>query len=548
MVKTPKAISEKKSAKIRPVVWISSWEQLHLGGSSGYFLFGKSPKRLIFASIVILSCILGLGVTVALASCGQTICSNGEPVINSVIPENPDRVYSDEYDFDNFAWKTFVALNWPADSSGQPLRGEKIGAKPNNPRVWESYEQILTGTPEKNPSQTNPPEIRLLGGDGIQFLLPESKVESRVEIQTQKPLYHGVENFGTPLVDQLGNYLFTEIRINPLEVAQIRRENLLAPSKLKDSYCEEYDDQGSCKNEKQLFLLECSNTTISTDYSSKDIPPVPCQKNNGVGAIEIKAAWMKNNDCSSNFSNKYYTTTRTIKMKSVEGKEEKDVQVNVALVGFHISVKTSRSSWIWATFEHICNVPDSDDPSGACQAYNFFNDIQCLGSNSGYCKENTPFVKEPYLWQDEFPHAITIIGGEIKRQIPSQITREVEISALTQAVNSKWQKALENSIWENYKLIGTQWLLNPSRAYTEAATKCELSSSNNLANVTLEPYIQTDPIGGSCINCHAKAKLPNGAYSDFSFVFPESLPRVDISLDSCIEFPAPLPLEVKVID
>ena len=44
--------------------------------------------------------------------------------------------------FDNFAWRAFVALNWPArqraDGRGEPERGTTLGDP--EPRVWETFE------------------------------------------------------------------------------------------------------------------------------------------------------------------------------------------------------------------------------------------------------------------------------------------------------------------------------------------------------------------------------------------------------------------------
>src|SRR4051812_24010322 len=40
--------------------------------------------------------------------------------------------------FDEFSWQSFVALNWPADPFGRPLR-DSILTHAASPRVWEFY-------------------------------------------------------------------------------------------------------------------------------------------------------------------------------------------------------------------------------------------------------------------------------------------------------------------------------------------------------------------------------------------------------------------------
>jgi len=40
--------------------------------------------------------------------------------------------------FDAFSWQSFVALNWPADSAGNPMPGN-FTDNPTAPRVWEGW-------------------------------------------------------------------------------------------------------------------------------------------------------------------------------------------------------------------------------------------------------------------------------------------------------------------------------------------------------------------------------------------------------------------------
>jgi hypothetical protein len=207
--------------------------------------------------------------------------------------------------------------------------------------------------------------------------------------------------------------------------------------------------------------------------------------------------------------------------KSADGKE-KEVTVPVALIGFHIIQKTSRQCWTWATFEHLDNAPDTGTkPSN--KDYLLYNP-NCKDQ----CEENQSYAKEPYLWRDEFPHAVTKDGEGFKEQTPSQITRLIPITLTAGALNSVWQGELRkinpDSIWQNYQLIGTQWLGTPDFPYNESLRDVRPNPPGKLANVTLEPYVQTKPIGSSCIACHTQAYLPKlnkmneKTYADFSFL------------------------------
>ena len=519
----------------------------------------KIVQRFLIIFSVILTCFLGMGKSILADSGGvQTSLTPytldspltektgrgiffgciPEPRLQSDIPKNP---YSPlglpECKFANFAWATFVALNWPTDLDGEASENKTIGQEPQSPRVWEFY-PTPTGTELLGEDEDHSPiqSLILLSGQKKQAPSPTMKLRlneaagvfTRMmsNIRDRKPFPPELEKLEKPLIDRSGNYILNEIRINPVEAEQIKDERLDSPENIKDKY----SNNGK---EKPFFLLYCSNKSHIQDYPQPgelNGPGVPCQDNKDVGAIEIKAAWMVlPNPVPDNKKSRYYTTTRDFWIES----EDKVVEdLPVALVGFHIMRKTSRMGWVWATFEHVCNVPPDENADesikdlcrkpqhsgqeGSVNAddfeYNLY-DPNC-DDELPFCQENTPFAVEPYLWRDEFPHAVTTNN---KEQIPSQIIREVSISSDVQALNREWQQVLAGSVWENYQLIGVQWLRRPSTAYQG---RIEPVPGSSLVNVTLEPYVQQTDVGSSCIACHHQyATLPNGAYSDFSFLF-----------------------------
>ncbi|NES71983.1 MAG: hypothetical protein F6K24_45685, partial [Okeania sp. SIO2D1] len=277
-------------------------------------------------------------------------------------------------------------------------------------------------------------------------------------------------------------------------------------------------------NTDNLFALVCSSLTPDGIYTEQ----FPCEENEDVGVIEIKAAWMVLPEpIPAEIESEYYTTTRTFLVDEARSinDTEREVTVPVALIGFHIVHKTSRQAWVWTTFEHVGNAPDANNlPSSG--SYNLYNS-NCQEN----CQQNQPYAKEPYLWRDEFPHAVTIEDSKIKQQIPSQITRLIPITATAQLLNSDWQEELRKvdsaSIWQNYQLIGTQWLGSPAVAYEPSLRDVQPRQGNQasqLANVTLEPYVQKTEIGSSCIACHTHAHLPTlnappeAIHADFSFL------------------------------
>jgi hypothetical protein len=82
------------------------------------------------------------GVTLA------AVCATGPASADQATPlVSPDRIEDvpstrvDPFpDFDNFAWRAFIALNWPARldaERGIPDRGKSLGDP--GPRVWETF-------------------------------------------------------------------------------------------------------------------------------------------------------------------------------------------------------------------------------------------------------------------------------------------------------------------------------------------------------------------------------------------------------------------------
>jgi hypothetical protein len=498
------------------------------------------PQRLVAILSVILACVVVAG-CILLAPIANAQDLNSKvppPELTFNIPFNPKKADKEEYDrekaFGAFAWKAFIALNWPAVSSGCPNKDKMIGQDPDAPRVWEFYnspEDVFKPKgaqpnlqPVVSPQCLSPgssqPVVRKLE-------LTEFASNSNLQPDVTRsdaslsPLLDG----NVPLVDREGNYILNESRMNHIEFNQIFRNKWYSATKLQG-----FD------NKDKKFMLMCSKNDSDGFYPSTDFGKVPCSDNVDEGTIELKAAWKVFRDpVPPESKSKYYTTKRTFNVTTVNangGKVEKNVTVPLGLVGFHILHKTSNQGWVWSTFEHKDNAPDANNLS-ASGNYNLY-DSNC----SENCETNTPhpppsFDCTPdgnckYYWHDEFPHAVNSMN---QPQIPSQITRLTSIKDYANDLNKAWQKELNtisnDSVWQNYQLIGVQWLQTPTSPYfripgVPLGTRGVLPGK--LANVTLEPYVQKTATGSSCIACHTQrttlrdATLQDtGVHTDFSF-------------------------------
>lgn len=177
-------------------------------------------------------------------------------------------------------------------------------------------------------------------------------------------------------------------------------------------------------------------------------------------------------------------------------------RARVGLVGLHIVYKTpSRPQWIWATFEHVDNVPDMNSPRG--RSYTFYNGD--LG---------TPMTDDP---EPDFviPRRVGVAGpGDPPR--PFQVQRLQQIEQDVVDANELWQAKFASigSVWKNYKLIMTQWPGFPfaPRQGVERADPqydCALRGDRATANTTMETFQQTQEQcvqALTCMGCHNMAR------------------------------------------
>ena len=79
---------------------------------------------------------------IALLPVRPAIADDSAPVVSPDRIEDAPAIKPDPYpDFDNFAWRAFIALNWPSLTDpahrGEPDRAKTLGDQ--GPRVWETF-------------------------------------------------------------------------------------------------------------------------------------------------------------------------------------------------------------------------------------------------------------------------------------------------------------------------------------------------------------------------------------------------------------------------
>ena len=410
------------------------------------------------------------------------------PALSPVIPPDvtanpPFTLASLQADFDVLSWQTFVAMNWPVLPDGQPDVSQKPGQQKDNNTVWETWRESSTiflpggaapapwGTASAPPSSL-PKECQDLLRSGVRLLTQVGKTPGILTEATQ-PFNTG------PLIDQNGRYAHFEILVNQSMFDTIFTQKL-------------YSKQAQQSAKSVVF--ECGDP-----------------KTNKVGAIMAKAAW-KYLSASEIESGRFHAVKAVIYTPPSQDPviEEKWEAATVGLVGLHIVHKTAGSpQWVWSTFEQVDNCP-TDGQSATHPSYNFYN------KNAPAAAINTP-PKRP--WNPN------VIEPADRRP---QIMRMLPIDEPTQKLNSSWQAALkavnENSVWQYYELVSTQWPTQPAKKCdVEASAPANVSGSpapQFLGNTTLESYIQgkVPNVSSSCIECHLNATTTSAAFSDFTYL------------------------------
>ncbi|MEJ0078040.1 MAG: hypothetical protein WDO17_21895 [Alphaproteobacteria bacterium] len=410
--------------------------------------------------------------------------------------------------FDLWSWQAFLAMNWPTDSSGAPA-SSITGYSATYAPLWSAWHdagEIYLPNGAK-PVPCGQPTAALQASRGRNLAAfarrnvaapPAAAAESRtatrvlLNVSAVGELLHGRapaapsktkineidQAFSGPLFDQNGNPTFYEILMDNNEVGYL------------------------CAN--TLYNLN-GQIAFSSNSANKVQFPSGTWQQNGSGAFELKLAWriLTTSDNAARFFN----------MPAYVFLNNQWVQRTIGLVGLHIAHKTQNApQWIWSTFEQVDNlsVDAVANPTGNPSYFN---------PNCPTCLVNIPPSGNPPV------------------NTPVQVLRMIPIPLDKQTLNSQAQAALraQNSVWQYYQLIDTQWPTNPSAPPTPPGDNNLPQSINNkpggnptpvyLTNATMETYFQAGnqnagnmEEGGptssqqafgteSCMGCHSSAGI-----------------------------------------
>jgi hypothetical protein len=372
--------------------------------------------------------------------------------------------------FDDFSWRSFVALIWPSVSGqrGVPDRTGTPGGTgtpvfqtykadwevflPNGrePSAWSSYN--VAGVPC---GATVPPAGSLVLASYSKF--------GNVRLA-------GVGTMMGPLISQNVQYTRFQAAFNQVS----------------------FDDILNGKWYLQSGLI--NNITFKPDAAQNN-------------PIDIKSSWVIMTPGMN--ASRFYTTRAYVFNTDTN---KCDVQT-VGLVGLHIVTKTpTRPQWIWSTFEQVDNIPQA-------------------GAQRPYTYNDGGGAKMPAKNPISSPTAKPCVPAPSGVPCPFNVDRLQPIDPSTMRTNGNYQRALASrgsGVWQYYQLVMTQWPtpgsspgMNGGPAHTIPGNIPTpfAGPMTSFANVTMETFDQAKITGG-CMNCHNSAAADSGASTDFNWAVP----------------------------
>ncbi|MBV8251522.1 MAG: hypothetical protein JO154_02865 [Chitinophaga sp.] len=409
--------------------------------------------------------------------------------------------FNNQSQADCFAWQEFISLNWPINPSGY------FGTPGDtSPVSWEAYMPIDV----------------LFQPDGVQpsswgtLVSPQYAARFKSQRLLMNPTKTKLLTFTTKFAAD------SVFGLDPDQAAPIGSPNWLGAQNNTNVWYEiklnkDYYD----------FVIKNGYYNAITQHDSvqKGIPiNFPQGVYNGpVGAIEVKAAWMEVDNINSPKWQRYKLSNATV-YDSATGNFRQTV---VALVGLHILHKTqNQPTWVWATFEQVDNVPDTNSKTTPPYGYNFYT-ANCTprqvslhggGTATVSCTANT---SPPYFLSQAGP-----VPVQVTRLNPIDPTDAVPINNMMQ---SNIKKFYPQSVFQYYELVDVIWsqTLQPDKTTPIQVpfplnTSAMLSGAHVVANTTLESYVQNT---NTCYSCHKYSTIApfpadsvnNNIFGDFSF-------------------------------
>jgi hypothetical protein len=411
-----------------------------------------SPGRVVSAQPV---CPKVPVVTVTSSSVPTDVCiPDGFP-----INENPVQY------FDDYSWRAFVAIVWPALSNQRGMPDPKKTVTGDGPRVFETYKAEW--------------EMFRPGGEAPSGW---DEIDKR-----RTPCGDGPLPFGDMILDSFSKFG---------ALGQAGFGDLMHALPAQNRTWVRFSTGFNRSEYEQIVGNKL--------YLRSVLEKAPVTFKNG--AIDVKSSWMEMTGIAH--PERYYTRTALV----LDPVAEKCVSKLMGLVGLHIVQKTpSRPQWIWSTFEHVDNVPP---PSGTAPSAMAFND----GKGTSMPKSDPNGTFPPNDW------AQPAIYNVVRRQNIHKATVETNQN-YQKAIGGVWQ--FYQLVMTQWPLQLKPAPIPPTQSGAPAFTFPGKGANTSFANTTLETWDQ-ETISTGCMNCHTVTQVETDylwVLNARAFSPPSAVPR-----------------------
>ena len=406
---------------------------------------------------------------------------------------------------DQLSWIIFIALNWQANSDGTPDSTQCFGQK-DGITVWEHWMPGSELFPKGNATSPATWQYGLTkqGHPKNSKAAPSFSLMKLSDSDEFNPERKRVPNVH-------GDNTFYEIFYNKKVYDYVRKGGLATVQGQKE-FIKKWPRQSNgvflidslsgdtisfeARDERVYLPIGVSNDSVfSYQYIDKNSQSLQFKSGflhykANIGAMAVKSAWTV--IASKAQMGKYHTRTVMLNGK----------RVTLGLVALHFAHKIAEAPrWVWSTFEHIDNAPSLDKNGQADlepgKDYLYFNKL---------FNDTATYNKPPKEGSNE---------GKV--QIVRLQKRTKEVDDLNVQFHKIIQNANKNSVWLNYRLVGTQWPFNNPDPLTVVGRDGD-TRPLIMANALMETYHQST---SSCMGCHQKARFlktpehQNGFFADF---------------------------------
>ena len=360
--------------------------------------------------------------------------------------------------FDDYSWRSLVALIWPAAPGHRGVPSPKPIATAG-PRVFETYKplwEIFHADGSAPVADFNRYDAAAANPCAAAPRFGEVTIGSMSGIDDIGQAGIGV--LDPPVVAQNGRYIRTLTLFN-----QVAFDHIV----------------------KNRFYLRSALPAVPSPRPERPVMDFPN------GSIAVKSAWIDVTDLAPALVKRLYTRTALVKRAAGAG----CARATIGLVGLHIAQKTaSRPQWIWSSFEQVDLVPPKWADWPGAFALNDASGAPMPAKNPLSLK---PLAPEPVA-----PHNVVRVA-------------DAPILTATELTSYGYRHMLEGTPWQYYRLVVTQWPRLEGNQADGIPARVDGSIENTFpgagafsafANVTMETFDQNGVQLG-CMSCHNRARM-----------------------------------------